>query len=157
MNENQPVATFIYRNQQFRIPLRYLYINNNLTDFGEGLEAGIVIVPSVVSGNGNTQINRIGSLIYLSPKTFKSLFAQLYLMDDPLKKYKTIKLAHAEDEQIIKSINFQGTELEFLFLNGLRGPIKIWKVDYPDNIKTIEKFQGKEGEYAEFDNTNFTK
>ena len=154
----QPEAIFIYGNNQHRIPMRYVYLNGQLIDFGQGLEAGVKILPAIhFAEDGNLQINNAGSVIYLSPKVFKSLFVQLYLMNDPLNKYGTVKIAHVEHDPAVKSLNSQGTNLEFVFFNGFRGPIKIWKTDYPDEILEREEFLRREGEYAEFDNLEVIK
>jgi len=154
----QPNGLFIYNNQQIQIPLRYLYVNGELIDFGSGLDSGVYVVPTIEqSQNQGLQINNLGSMIYLSPKVFKSLVAQLYLMDDPLNQYPTISIAHSETDLFVNSLRSQGALVgDFVFFNGLRGPIKIWKVDYPDNILEKEEFLRMTGDYAEFDDLQFT-
>ena len=154
----RPEAVFVHGNNRYRIPLRYVYLNGKLTDFREGLEAGIKIIPRFSSSSdGSLRADNVGSLIYLSPKVFKGLFAQLYLMNDPMKKYETVKIAHVEHDTLVSGLNSQGANLEFVFFDGygFRGPIKIWKTDYPDEILVKEEFLRREGEYAEFDNLNF--
>lgn len=156
----RPEAVFVHGNNQYRIPLRYVYLNGKLTDFQEGLEAGLKIVPRFSSsGDGSLRADDIGSAIYLSPKVFKGLFAQLYLMNDPMKKYETVKIAHVEHDTLVSSLNSQGANLEFVFFDGygFRGPIKIWKTDYPDEILAKEEFLRREGEWGEFDNLEVSK
>lgn len=154
----QPHGIFIYNGKQIAIPIRYLYTNNKLVDFGGGLDAVVKIIPSISQGEQGIQIDSMGTVIYLSPKVSKGLFAQMYLLNDPLKKYKTIKLAYSQPDPIIDDFNKQGANLgEFAYFNGFRGPIKIWKTAYPDNIIAREEFLRTSGEYAEFDNLTFTE
>ncbi len=155
----QPSGVFIYNNQQIYVPLRYIYFNEEIFDFGGGLEAIAFVFPRIVQmGQQNTQIDNFGSIIYLSPKVSRGLFAQLYLMDDPFEKYPTIELVHGEQEEIVQILNSQGAGIDdFVYFSGFRGPIKIWKVDYPENILAREEFLRREGEYAEFDDLEFIK
>ena len=156
---NQPKGIFIYNNQQINIPIRYIYFGGQIIDSGSGLDAVVRIISSVSSRGGtNVQIDSLGSVIYLSPKVSKSLFAQLYLMNDPFDNYPTIRPVHGQDDPVIASLKAQGLKFEeFIFFNGFRGPIKIWKVDYPDNIIAKEEFLRRSGEYAEFDNLQFVR
>ena len=154
----QPAGAFIYNQKQTDIPIRYLYFNNEFKDFGNGLDAVVYIIPRVYQTNQGIQIDNFGTIIYLSPKNMKSLVSQLYILNDPFNQYPTIKIAHSESDPTIKSLNNQGVNLnEFIFFNGMRGPIKIWEVDYPENILTREEFLRTSGEYAEFDNLVFVK
>ncbi|GAI47925.1 unnamed protein product, partial [marine sediment metagenome] len=101
----------------------------------------------------------LGAGLYLSPKVSKSLFAQLYLMNDAFDNYKTIKLAHSEDDQVVKSLKMQGVDLgEFVYYQGFRGPIKIWDVrKVPENILVKEEFLRRSGDWAEFDDLEVVK
>ena len=156
---DQPIAIFIYNNKQINIPVRYLQNENQVLDFGGGLDATIKMIPQVSqNAQGGIQVDRIGAAIYLSPKVSKSLFAQLYLLGDPEKKYPTITLAHSEPDVILNDLNSQGANIgEIAYFNGLRGALKIWKVDYPENIITKEEFLRIDGEYADMDDLQFTK
>ncbi|MBL7059160.1 hypothetical protein ISS08_01790 [Candidatus Pacearchaeota archaeon] len=155
----QPIGIFIYNGQQTDIPLRYLYVGEEFIDFGQGLEAGIKIIPRISSAaNSQIQIDQLGSAIYLSPRTFEGLFSQLYLLNDPLKKYPTIKLGHSEQNALSRDLSLQGINPgEILYYNGnLWGPIKIWEINYPENILTNEEFLETSGEYAQLDNLIFS-
>jgi len=150
---NQPQAVFVYNGNQYNIPLRYLNYGEELKDFGEGINAAIKIIPRVLEVQGSLQIDELGALIYMSPKTSQSLFVQLYLMSDPLNKYSTITLAHSEPDPAITFLKSQGAQIEdFIYYAGeIRGPIKIWGVDYPEEILIKEEFVRTSGEYAKFD------
>lgn len=154
---DQPQGIFIYNQQQINIPIRYLYYNEELLDFKGGLDAVIKIIPRVTQNNQQVQIDNLGVAIYLSPKVSKGLFAQLYLLNDVFENYKTIILAYSESDPIISNLNAQGANLgDFIYFQGFRGPIKIWKVDYPSNIIAREEFLKISGEYAELDSLTFT-
>jgi asparagine N-glycosylation enzyme membrane subunit Stt3 len=154
----QPQGIYFYRGEQYEIPIRYLYIKGQMTDFGKGLDATISIIPKLNQDGQNTGIDNIGSMIYLSPKTSKSLFAQLYLLNDSLNRYPTLELVHSEEDYIVKELKNQGAlTREFVYYRGLRGPIKIWKVNYREDIIEREEFLRRDGEYAEFDDLEFSK
>lgn len=154
----QPEAVFYYNNQQIRTPMRYVYFNNELNDFGTGFEGAAYILPTLTAeSGGNAQINNFGAVIYLSPKVFNSLFAQLYLMNDPFNKYPTIKIAHSEDSELVRNLKSQGFYSDFISYNGFSGPLKIWKISYPDDIIAREEFLRTSGGYAEFDNLTFAQ
>tara|TARA_Y100000310_G_scaffold221576_1_gene223155 strand:+ start:9329 stop:12061 length:2733 start_codon:yes stop_codon:yes gene_type:complete len=154
----QPQGVFVYNQKQINIPVRYIYYNENLIDFKTGLDAIIRIIPIVTQNDQQVQIDNLGAAIYLSPKVSKSLFAQLYLLNNAFKNYETIKLAHSQDDPFVSTLNSQGGNIkDFVYFNGFRGPIKIWKVDYPSNIIEKEEFLRTSGEYAEFDNLKFIK
>jgi asparagine N-glycosylation enzyme membrane subunit Stt3 len=147
----QPIGIFVYNGQQIRIPLRYIYFNNQIIDFNSGIESVIRIIPVAIQGDG-IQIDNAGAAIYLSPKVKDGLFAQLYLMNDAFGNYPTVQLAHSEHDSVVSMLNTQGANIgEFAYFNGFRGPIKIWEVSYPDSVEFKEEFTRNSGEYAEFD------
>ncbi len=145
---------FIYNSQQYNLPLRYVYFNNKMYDFGVGINSTVDIIPSVGAGsNQQLQINRAGAAIYLSPKVSQSLYAQLYLLNDPFNRYPTVKLVHAEPDPLVSVLNQQGANLgEFVYYQGFHGPIKIWNVTYPNYILSLPQFRSIQGTYGEFDN-----
>jgi len=150
----QPEAVYIYNGQQIKIPLRYVYMNNELIDFKKGLDAVFFILPRI---QNTGQIDNLGAGLYLSPKVSKSLFAQLYLMNDAFDNYKTIKLVHSEDDPVISSLKAQGVDLgEFVYYQGFRGPIKIWDVsDIPEEINVVKEFKEPFESWAGLDNLEF--
>tara|TARA_Y100000310_G_scaffold167546_2_gene167379 strand:+ start:17048 stop:19822 length:2775 start_codon:yes stop_codon:yes gene_type:complete len=158
MTFNQPQEIFIYNQEQINIPIRYIYHNNKLIDFGSGLDAVIRVIPLISQSNQQVNIDPLGSVIYLSPKVSKGLFAQLYLLDDAFKNYGTVSLVHSELDPIVSNLNSQGANLnDFVYFNGFRGPIKIWEVNYPSNILEKEEFLEISGEFAELDDLVFVR
>ena len=156
----QPIAAYIYNGNQVNIPMRYLYYNGTIYDFKNGTNSGIYIIPQISQINNALQLDEEGALIYLSPKVMDSLIAQVYLMDDPLKRYNnSLKLEHSEPDplktylEMYSNMNIN----EFFYLNGLRGPLKIWSVHPPEKIIAREEFTNVSGEYAELDDLNFIR
>jgi len=158
----QPIGVFLYNNQRYDIPLRYAYYDGQILDFKNGIEATAYLFPRMIQSNQGVQIDNMGGLLYLSPRTMHSLVAELYLMDDPFNKYPAIKLAHKELDPVVNSIKMQGTDIgDFIYYKGLRGPIKIWNTkDIPENIISHEELSqrdpyGDEWEYGILDGLAF--
>lgn len=138
---SQPIGVFFYNNQRYDLPLRYLYYEGKMIDFKTGIEPIARIIPSLSQTSQGVSINQIGAVIYLSEKTRDSLLAQLYLLDDVNNEYPTVEVAHVEDDFVVKSLKQQGLDLgDFIYYQGLRGPIKIWKVNYPSEAQIHEEY-----------------
>jgi asparagine N-glycosylation enzyme membrane subunit Stt3 len=131
---SQPIGIFVYQNKQYSIPLRYVY-KDSLIDFKSGLEAGIFILPVF---NGQS-IDKTQGAMYLSTKTVNSQLARLYLYDE---KNPYFNLVHSEDDFLIRDIKKAGlSDSDFILAGGsLRGPIRIWEVSYPSNIKPNQAY-----------------
>ncbi len=155
----QPKGVFLYNNKQYQIPLRYVEYNGKMYDYQNGLDAGVKIIPSVVQGTRGLQVDSAGALIYMSPRTFHSLVAQVYLMNDVLKEYPGLTLAHKEDSGVVATLKSQGVQglQDFIYYQGIQGPLKIWKVEHDDSIVENPEFLSMDGGWAEFDNLTFVK
>ena len=131
----QPEGIFVYNGNQYRIPLRFAYFDKELRDYGSGLDAGIFLFPRLdVNPDGKANINNLGAAMYLSKRTVHSQLARLYLFDQ---KSDYFKLVHVEDNFLIDNIKKQGADAgEFLYYQGFQGPIKIWEITYPSDIKS---------------------
>ncbi len=140
----QPIGVYIYNNQQYQLPIRYMYIGGKLLDFNSGIDATVYIYPSVE----NQQLNLQGAAMYLSSKTENSLVAQIYLMKDPNNLYPELTLV---DEESPYPFNF--------YYNGFQGPIRIWKVNTSamSNVLARPEFLAPDGIYGGDDNLTFTK
>jgi hypothetical protein len=154
----QPIGVFIYNNKQYQLPIRYVYFEGKIIDFKSGINSTFRIVPSLVqNANGGVNMDYLGAGIYLSERVQKGLFARLYLMNDVYNQYPTVKVAHSEDEYIVKALKAQGVNLgEIVYFNGLRMPLKTWKVEYPYNIIANEGFMAESGEYGAADSLKTT-
>lgn len=145
---SQPTAVFVYNNQQYDIPLRYLEYSGNFVDFGSGLEGAVKIIQKIEITNGQVQMDDFGSLMYLSPRMMRGFFAQKYLLNDPFNKFPNFKIAHSEDNLIVESLKGQINLNEFIYYQGVQGPIKIWKIEYTGN-------EEKKQEYLDRDATKY--
>ena len=68
-------------------------------------------------------------------------FAQKYLLDDPFNKFPNFKLAHSEDNLIVSELKKQGVNLnEFVYYQGIQGPIKIWEIKYSGNEEKKQEY-----------------
>lgn len=135
---SQPEAIFVYNNQQYRIPLRYVYYNNEKIDFESGLESGVFLFPKVDIVDNSIKINQIGAMFYLSSRTINSNLARLYLFNE---EYNYFNMIHSEDSIIIESLKENGFDMgEFVYYNGFQGPIKIWKINYPIGMEKNEEY-----------------
>jgi hypothetical protein len=139
----QPEWIFIYNGNQYRIPLRYMYINGKLQEFNSGLDAGIFVFPTVEpTSSGGVNLNEFGALLYLSNKTIHTNLANLYLFN---KDSQYFKIAHTENDQIIENLRSQGLNIgEFAYYQGVRGPIKIWEIKYPTDVKFNAEYLRKD-------------
>ena len=139
----QPEAIFVYNNQQYRIPLKKIYIGGTLYEFEDGLEAGIFVYPLVPQqANGGISMNPNGAALFLSYRTVNSGVARYYLFGE---ESDYIKLAHTETNYFVENLRGQGVDMgEFVQYQGFQGPIKIWEISYPEDIEFREEFLEKD-------------
>ncbi|MBS3085473.1 hypothetical protein J4225_02200 [Candidatus Pacearchaeota archaeon] len=130
------------QNKDYAIPLRYVYISseNKLIDLGSGLESMFFIYPSVSREEAMVDLNIFGAALYIPKKARESNLVQLYLLGGDSEYFN---LEHIESDNIIAAwredvANDIG---EFIFYeNDFHGPIKIWSINYPQDIKTNPEF-----------------
>jgi asparagine N-glycosylation enzyme membrane subunit Stt3 len=135
----QPEAVFVYNNQQIKIPIKNLYFNGQRTSFEGGIDAVAYIIPSIDSQG---QLDQTGAIIYLSPRVFNSLIGKLYILGDYYKEYGGLELVKKEQDPVVTYFNqyLSGKLGDFVYYQGLRAPLKIWKVDYPEETQTHQEF-----------------
>jgi len=143
INENrsydQPKSVIVYNNKQYRLPLRYLYVQGQLIDFGNEkentIDAAAYIIPSLSQGG---EINYIGAAMYLSPKNMKALWVKLYLFGQE----ENFELVHSEPSPIHSQYLIpQNVDVgEIIYYQGIQGPIKIWEVNYNGKEKIIPEY-----------------
>jgi len=134
----QPLGIFLYNGQQYNIPLRYAYVEDKFYDFKTGIEYGVFFFPEVTQKEGMINSNPIGALLLFSKKTVYSNMVNLFLFE---KDSEYFNLVHKEDNLIVKSLKEQGMEIgDFIYYHGLHGPIKIWEINYPEDIKKNESY-----------------
>jgi hypothetical protein len=132
-----PIGVFFNQGKQYRIPLRYAF-DSKLIDFGSGLNAGIFLMDSVTEQQQGGYIDRKGAAIYLSSKTVKAALTRLFLYKE---NNPYFKLAHSEDDFIVAQLKTQNSKItDFVYYGGVRGPIKIWSINYPAGIKVKDEY-----------------
>ncbi len=132
---SNPIAIVIYQGKQYQVPIRYAF-EKEFIDFKSGIEAGVYIFPRVYQ---NGQLDSDGAMIYLSNRTVKSQLVRLYLYKE---NNPNFKLVHSEDDFLVEQIKSQqqGFSKDIIFYEGLRGPIRIWEIKYPRNMKVNQEY-----------------
>ncbi|MDD5193312.1 MAG: STT3 domain-containing protein [Candidatus Nanoarchaeia archaeon] len=138
---SQPYSIMIYQGKQQKVNMRYLYVGGSFIDFKSGIEACAYVFPQLIQEGQGIRQNPIGAAMFLSPRLMRGFFTQVYLLNDPFKKFPNFKIAHSEPSLIVDSLNSQGMKLpEFVYFQGIQGPIKIWKVEYTGKEKIKQEY-----------------
>ncbi|MBX4196789.1 hypothetical protein KW805_04340 [Candidatus Pacearchaeota archaeon] len=123
--------------KQYAIPLRYVY-DKTLIDFGSGLDAGVFLFPRATQTSAGLNLDVDGALLYLSNRTVKSQLARLYLYNE---NNPSFTLAHSEDDALVAYLKSQNANIgDFVDYQGLRGPIRIWEIHYPQGMVVNESY-----------------
>ncbi len=130
----QPRAVIVYkRTTRLDIPMCYLY-SERIYDYKEDgpcLKAAIYLMPRITQSGGGINIVPNGAGLYLNERAMNALWVRLYLLGEG----KNFELVHKEPNLIIEQLKQQGAQLpDFVYFSDVLGPIKIWKVNYPENI-----------------------
>jgi len=119
----------------------YLYHNGKFLDFNSGIEATAFVFPKITSSGGGVTQNPVGAIMYISPRLMRGMLSQIYILNDPLNNFPNFKLAHTEQNLIINDLNQQGMGLpDFVYYQGVQGPIKIWEIKYTGEEQMLEKY-----------------
>lgn len=138
----QPIGIYVDNNKRYDLPLRYAYYNGKLIDFGSGVSAGVFVFPRVVQAQSGFQMDAQGALLYLSNKTVRSQLARLYLYEE---NNPYFKISHSEDDILVKQIKSNNISTsDFVFYDQMRGPIRIWEIQYPKDIEPVPQYLEKE-------------
>jgi asparagine N-glycosylation enzyme membrane subunit Stt3 len=146
-NIMQPAIIAIYNGEVYNIKLRYLQIEGEkIIDFKSGIEGCVFIIPSInVNTEGQVSQNPLGAAMYLSPRLMRGMFSQLYLLNDPFRNFTAFKITHTEPSYIVDFLNKQGMKLpDFIYYQGVQGPIKIWEIKYTGNEKIKQEYLDKD-------------
>ena len=130
----QPDAVIVYNNKQTTIPVKCVYMDYKILNFSKGFGC-LDIIPQLNSGG----INKLGSALYISDKSLNALWVKLYLLNYTEGNFE---LVHSEDTAIIKELQskYNMTVGDFITYGDVQGPIKIWKINYPENISIKEEY-----------------
>ncbi|MBI5148123.1 hypothetical protein HZA33_00405 [Candidatus Pacearchaeota archaeon] len=140
----QPKALAVYiengRENRLEIPLKCVYneVEHIKYEFSDpALPGCLYLIPRISQNGQSISINNMGAALYLSKRAVNALWVKLYLFNETT----NFKLVHSEPNILVSSLNSQGANLPEIVLYGdIQGPIKIWKVEYPSNIKIKEEY-----------------
>jgi len=123
---------------QKEIPIRYMYYKGNLYDFKSGLESGIVLMDHFIQDSQGLRAIKRGAGFYLSSRTVNSFLARKYFYGEE----GDFKLVYTENNYIIDMLKQQGFDAgDFAYFQGqFLGPIKIWEIEYPDDIEIKQEY-----------------
>ncbi|MBU0957464.1 MAG: hypothetical protein KKF56_01500 [Nanoarchaeota archaeon] len=132
-----PEAIIIFQNQQFTVPMKYLYYDGQLHEY-EGISAGLFVFPRLIPADtGSVTMDPIGAAVFLNGRTVNSNLARLYLFNQS----ENYKLVHTEQDVRMQDLKNNGMQIgDFAYFNGLIGPIKIWEINYPENVQYDDKY-----------------
>jgi len=137
----QPYVIIVYQNKRYDVPLRYLYTDGQMLDFKSGIDAAAFIYPRITTQGNSVGLTPNGAAFFISPRLLRGMFSQVYLMDDPFNRFPHFKLVHTEPALVIDDLRSQGMELpDFVYFNGLQGPIKIWEISYTGKEQIREEY-----------------
>ena len=141
----QPSVIMVYQGKQHTVNLRYLSVNGGFIDFESGMEGAAFIFPRIdQNSQGGISQNPLGAAMFISPRVMRGYLAQKYILDDPFEEFKNFNLVHTESNLIIDQLRAQGMDLpEFVYFQGLQGPIKIWEIEYIGNEEIKEEYLDK--------------
>jgi len=141
----QPYIILIYNGKQYKQNLRYVSIEGEFIDFNSGIEAAVFVFPRIMPNNQGLSQNPLGAVIYLSPRLVRGMMVQKYILNDPFDNFQNFKLVHTEQNLIVEDLNNQGMNLpEFIYYQGIQGPIKIWEIEYTGKEKIKEEYLDKD-------------
>lgn len=128
----QPSVIFYYQGEQTTIPLRYTYYKGKVEDFGSGYPGMLYLFPRLNPQTDNSiQIDEIGASMFLSARNLRALWVRLYLLGQGT----NFNLVHSEADYIVDYLKKNGKDVgDFVYYSGIRGPIKIWKANFPAGI-----------------------
>ena len=137
----QPYVIMVYQGRQYNVDLRYLYINEQIIDFKSGIEAVAFVYPKLNQQEGRVSLDPRGAAFYISPRLLRGMLAQVYLMNDPFDNFDGFKLVRSEPSLVVSDLRGQGMALpDFVYYNGLQGPIKIWEIEYTGKEQVKEEY-----------------
>jgi len=137
----QPYIIAVYQGRQHKVYLRYLHINGQFLDFYSGIEATAFVFPRIDQQGQGITANPIGAAMFISPRLMRGMFSQVYILEDPLDNFPNFKLVHNEASLLVDDLRRQGMPLpDFVYYQGVQGPIKIWEIEYTGKEQMVEKY-----------------
>ncbi|MBS3158523.1 hypothetical protein J4206_04515 [Candidatus Woesearchaeota archaeon] len=147
---DQPEVILVYGGIQEKVPLECIFINNQMFKFDKtgkpGYKGCFRVLPTI---NGNGQVeNPIGAGLMVSERGFNAIWTQLFLFNQKNPDYDTsaYKLAYSDETTGMPLAIYGGRMI---------GPLKIWELNYPKDIKFKPEYLGMD--YAKANLTDATK
>jgi hypothetical protein len=130
----QPEVVLASEQGQQKVPLQCVYLGDKMYKFdgqGQGYKGCFRIMPYINSA-GQME-DPIGAGLMLSERGVNAIWTQLYLFEQNNPDYDTsaYKLAYSDQNQMPLA-SFRGEVI---------GPLKIWEIEYPDDIKIKPEYQ----------------
>ncbi len=123
----QPIAVLAANNQATQVTLSCASIGGKKYEFeGAQLDGCLVVIPYI---ENNQQGNALGNALYLSGKVKDGQFARLYLFGE---QDENFKLVYSDAGSGVPLASYRGR---------LMGPLKIWSVNYPNDIKDVPMYR----------------
>lgn len=128
-------AVFVYNNLQYRIPIRKIYLDNKLYEIAkenESVDGALYFLPRLTQQG----VNPMGAALYLSEKLLNSEMVKLYLLNE----MENFELVYTEPAIFIERLRneYNVSVDDFLVAGDIQGPIKIFKINYPENFTVDE-------------------
>lgn len=129
----QPTIAIVKDGKRTDVPLQCLYINGRMMRFpGAGYNGCFRLMP-ILGGEGKV-INGFGAGLFVSEEGMKALWTNVYIFDQKNPDYDT----SAFEE--IYGTEKSGVPLA-IYQGRLIGPIKIWKINYPNGFTISEEMK----------------
>lgn len=129
---DQPTIALIQQGKRVDVPLECLYFNGNIIKFNQlGYKGCFRLMP--VMGNKGEMQNPIGAGLFVSEKGVKALWVNLYVFNQKNPDYNTDAFESVYDDSYLSEI--------LLYQGRLMGPIKIWKINYPQGFKISQELE----------------
>ena len=107
------------------MPINCLYYDKKLIKYSNGFDACIRIIPTT----DGKLADKVGAALYISPRVKRTLFADLYLFNG--EKYPHFELVYSDEDRAF---------LASYLAQRIVGPLKIWKVNYPESTPFKEEY-----------------
>ncbi|UCD03898.1 MAG: glycosyltransferase family 39 protein [Candidatus Woesearchaeota archaeon] len=119
-----PEAAIVYNDKQFNEEVNCVYINGQkqIFDTNSSLDGCIVFIDLYL--NQQEKVEQ-GAVLFLSNKVYPGLLARLYILNEEVEGFEEV---YSDD------VPFS------IFRNRVIGPIKIWKISYPEDVKVDQSF-----------------
>ncbi len=120
---NQPVALLAHNNQLTEVNVECLQVLGQQRIYQNAPLKGCILLVPTFDNNQilNKNVNFLGGLMYISERSRRALWVNLYLFEIDSPYFKEV---------------YRNPNVPIALVNGQNiGPIKIWEISYPNNIK----------------------